>query len=135
MCLDIDDPARIETCLGNRRSEKIGTCQTPQDLAVRSGGDARHEQARCRTIHRSGAASGDLVQRAKRQASTWKPGVDGRQTERQEFSDLPTADLDRCNACPQRCHVRFGHRAHLQITDNVPILFHFESRVENRSRH
>jgi len=67
---DIDDAVRLQPCLGDRRREEIGSGNAPQDLAVRSSGDARHKQARYRTINRSGAPSSDLVQRPERQAST-----------------------------------------------------------------
>jgi hypothetical protein len=130
--LDIDDTVRLESCLCDGRCEEIGTCQTPQNLAVRSCGDAGHKHACSGAIHRSGAATGDLMQRAQCQPSSGKSGIDLSQTERQDCPDRSTAGLDRCDASSQRCDVRLGHHAHLQTT--TMFLFRSGSDVESKSR-
>ena len=65
----VDDAIGQETRLGDAGREEVLACDTPQDLAPRARSDSRGEQCGRRTVGRAVAATGDLVQRAKRQSA------------------------------------------------------------------
>ena len=66
---DIDHAIRVEPSLRKGRSEKIGACDAPEDLALGSRGDTGDKEGSCRTINRAVAASRNFMQRAAREAT------------------------------------------------------------------
>jgi len=67
-CLDIDHPVWREAGLGQRRSEKVGTCEAPQHFALGARSNPGGEERGGGTVYRAVTAARDLVQRAERQA-------------------------------------------------------------------
>ncbi len=91
---DVDHPIRRQSSLGNRRSKQILPDNTPQNLTLGPGGDARREQSRRRAINRPITAASDLVQRAHRQATARQTQINLGQTERQNLGFTPATSLD-----------------------------------------
>lgn len=60
----IDDAIGMETHLGQRRGEKVGTRQAPDDLAFGPSRDTGHKERSCGPINSPCSASCKLVDRA-----------------------------------------------------------------------
>ena len=80
--VDIDNPVRGETDLGERRRKQVLPGDAPKDLAPGPPRDASGEQGGRSTIDRRVATSRHFVQRPERQPATGKAAVDSRDTER-----------------------------------------------------
>ena len=80
--VDVDDAIGSKTDLGKSRREKV-LPGAPQNLALRARRDASGEQGRCGSVDGRVATTGNLVQRAERQPTTWQPRVDSLDTERE----------------------------------------------------
>ena len=74
--LGIDDPVGVEPRLSHCRGEEIAPGYAPQDLASCPGHDAGDEQRCRRTMNRTIAPAGDLVECAPSQAAAGQPCVD-----------------------------------------------------------
>ncbi len=92
--LDIDYPVGRQPCLGNGWGKEILPNNTPQNLTLGPGNDARREQSRGSAIDRAIAAAGNLMQRAHGQAAAWQAQIQLRQTERQNFGRALRTSLD-----------------------------------------
>ena len=102
--LDIDDAARRETGLGERRREQVGPRHAPQHLAAAARRDAGGEQGGGRAVHGAVAAAGDLVQCAAQQPSFRKNPVDRRHAEGQGRALMRGPALKPGDACPELGH-------------------------------
>jgi hypothetical protein len=92
--LDIDYPVGRQPCLGNGWGKEILPNNTPQNLTLGPGNDARREQSRGSAIDRAIAAAGNLMQRAHGQATARQTQIHRRQTKGQNLGFTPATSLD-----------------------------------------
>lgn len=76
----------MQTRLRQGWEEQVGTCQTPDDLALSASGYPGHEQGGRRPIDGTRPAASTLVQRPIGQPTARKPIVDLCDAERQNAS-------------------------------------------------
>lgn len=91
--LDMDDPVGRQASLGQRRGEEVLAGDAPEHLAAGPCGNAGGEQRRGRAVDGAGAAAGDLVERAERQAAVRKVVVQDLQAEWQDPLGPPASIL------------------------------------------
>lgn len=100
--LYIDHSIREQAGLRDGRREEVSFRVTPQDLPPCPGGDSRTEKRRCCAVDGAVPSAGDLVQRAERQPSAGKPGIDCHEAKRQHMSFPRAASLDALDLRAQR---------------------------------
>ena len=111
----VDDTIGQKTSLGDGGREEVLACDTPQDLALCARGDSCGEQCRRRTVDRV-AATGDLVQRAKRQSAFRQMLVNRVNAERQYSPMTRGSSFETLNALSKRLENRKGRgRAHVLV--------------------
>lgn len=111
--LDIDDTARQQTHLGQRRRKEVRPRHTPEHLALRAGGDRCREQGCCSAIDGAIATAGDLMQGCKCQPSSRQPAVDVRYAEWQNLAHPAARTFEPLDAVSKLgddgTDCRFGH--------------------------
>lgn len=121
---EIDDPIRLQACLGECRREEVRARHAPQHLALRSGGDAGGEQGRGRTVDRTVPTAGDLVQRTERQAAARESRVDVGKSEGQHRCGAPVPAFNASNLGAQGLDGGLGpHSGLLTSADGSTIMF------------
>jgi hypothetical protein len=95
--VDVDDPVRGETDLGERRREQILPSDAPEDLAFRARRDAGGEQGGRCAVDGGVATSRHFVQSPTRQAAARKAAVDCLDAERQYGPDAQLGALKALN--------------------------------------
>ena len=112
----VDDTFGLETGLGDGGREEVLACDTPQDLAARPRSDARREQCGRGTVDRAIAATGDLVQCAKRQSAFRQMLVNRVNAERQYAPTTRGFPFETLNALSKRLEYRKDRRrAHILV--------------------
>ncbi|SCB37569.1 hypothetical protein GA0061101_11034 [Rhizobium lusitanum] len=84
--LDVDDTARQQAHLGQRRREQVRPRHAPEHLAFRASGNRSSEQGCCRAVDGAIATAGDFMECCERQPSSRQPAVDVRYPEWQDLS-------------------------------------------------
>ncbi len=111
--LDIDDTARQQAHLGQRRREQVRPCDAPEHLALRAGSDCRGKQGCCRAVDSAVAAAGDFMQGCERQTSSRQSAVDLRYPEWQNLSHTAARTFEPLDAVSKLgddgTDGRFGH--------------------------
>lgn len=111
--LDIDDTARQQTHLGQRRREQVRPCDAPEHLALRAGSDCSGKQGCCRAVDGTVATTGDFMQGCERQPSPRQSAVDLRHTEWQDLSHTAAWTFEPLDAVSKLgddgTDDRFGH--------------------------
>jgi hypothetical protein len=106
----VNDTIGQQTGLGDGGREEVVARDTPQDLAARARSDPRGEQRSRRTVNRAIAATGHLVQRAKRQSAFRQMVVNRVNAERQYGAMTRGSSFDTLNALPKLLQNGEGRR-------------------------
>jgi hypothetical protein len=96
--LDEDDAASLQARLRECREKQVGSRQTPDDLALRPGGDTCSKQGCGRSIDRTRPASGKLVDRSVSKTASRQSRIDLGDAERQAACALYAATFKRGDA-------------------------------------
>lgn len=111
--LDIDDTARQQTHLGQRRREQVRPCDAPEHLALRAGSNCCREQGCCRAVDSAIATAGDFMQGCERQTSSRQPAIDIRHAEWQNLANTAAWTFEPLDAVSKLgddgTDDRFGH--------------------------
>lgn len=102
--LDIDHAIGRQTRLRKRRGEEIGSRDDPENLAFRARRDPGGEERSGRAVHGAVAAASDLMERAERETTAWKTGVDVGDSERKDRFDAPGSAFDLLDLRAQRLY-------------------------------
>jgi hypothetical protein len=97
--LDIDQSAQRQAGLGEGGREEILPDDAPQDFPFGPGRDSCRKESRRRTVDRTIAAAGHLVQGADRKTTFRQNPVYLRDTEREHRSARPSPALEASDAC------------------------------------
>lgn len=76
LCIDVDDAVRYKPGLSKSRGKQVLPGHAPEHLPARSRCDPGAEKSCRGSVYGPVASAGDLVKRAKSEASTWKAFVE-----------------------------------------------------------
>jgi hypothetical protein len=127
--------------LGDGGREEVLARDTPQHLAVRARRDSCGELRGRGTVNRAIAATGDLVQRAKRQSASRQMPVNRVDAERQCGPMTPGCPFETKNALSKLLeNGEGGRRTHVllqligEMLCSLSVLLGLKSQLESESR-